>query len=103
MSKSFIPTRQTLVEGVPYYEDEEMGAALPALYQLLCASVADGKGRLGASLSLFAEQGRLKACIYDKSTSMVWFCTLDGSRGILEQVEGALQRGAGEWRVKRAR
>jgi hypothetical protein len=103
MPRSYVPTRFVKTEGEPYYEDEAFGEVMPALYQLLCASQADGRPRLGASLSLFAEHGRLKACIYDKSTSMVWFCTLDGSRGILEQVETALEKGAGEWRPKRAR
>lgn len=81
-----------------------MGEQYPALYELLCSSRdAQGNARLPASLSLFAEGGRLKACIADKSTSMVWFTTLDGSKGILEQIESSLQRGAGEWRPKKAR
>lgn len=103
MGKSYIPRRESLAQGTPFFEDAEFGQAMPALYQLLCASEHDGRPRLGASLSLFAEQGRLKACIFDKSTSMVWFLTLDGSKGILQQVETALQGGAGEWRPKKAR
>lgn len=104
MAKSYLPTRRQIVEGEPYFEDAEFGAAYPALYELLAASRgADGKGRLPASLSLFPEDGRLKACINDRTSGMVWFVTLDGARGLLEQVESCLQRDAGQWRAKRAK
>lgn len=104
MKRSFLPQRRNIIEGTPYYEDATMGETYPALYELLCSSRdAEGKARLAASLSIFVEGGRLKACIADKSTSMVWFTTLDGSRGILEQIESSLVRGAGEWRPRKAR
>jgi hypothetical protein len=104
MARSFLPSRRQVVEGEPYFEDAEFGAAYPALYELLASSRgADGKGRLPASLSFFAEDGRLKACVNDRTTGMVWFVTLDGTRGLLEQVESCLQAERGSWRVKKAR
>lgn len=104
MKRSFLPSRKAVIEGTPYYEDADMGERYPALYELLCSSQsADGKGRLPASLSLFAEGGRLKACISDRTTNMVWFVTLKGCEDVLGQIEQALERDAGEWRPKKAR
>lgn len=104
MAKSFLPTRRNQIAGEPYFEDAEFGAAYPALYELLASSQGpDGKCRLGASLSLFAEDGRLKVCVNDRTSGLVWFCTLESARGILEQVETLLQKEAGQWRLKRAR
>lgn len=104
MVRSYLPTRRQVVEGEPYFEDPEFGEAYPALYELMASSRGiDGKGRLAASLSFFPEDGRLKACINDRTTGMVWFVTLDGARGLLEQVESALQSGAGRWTAKRSR
>lgn len=103
MAKSFIPKRREMVAGEPHFESAAFGQAYPALYQLLAASTDGDRPRLPASLSFFAEQGRLKACIFDRSTSMVWFCTLNGSSDVLGAVEQALQDGSGEWRAKRAR
>lgn len=99
--RSFLPAKRDLSSLVLHYEDAEMAQAFPALYELLCHAKRDGRYRASARLSLFADEGRLKASIWDPDTSSVWFVTLDSFQGALEAIERLLQAGGGEWRVRK--
>lgn len=78
-----------------------MAQQYPALYQLLCVAKREQRYRAGARLSLFCDDGKLKASIWDPDTHQVWFATLDAFQGALEAVEKLLQDGRGEWRERK--
>jgi hypothetical protein len=99
---SYLPGPSSASPELLHYEDSHMAEALPALYQLLCLAKDEAKKfRPGATLTLYADQQRLKACIHDRHTCQVWFYTLDGSELILEALDAALRDGKGEWRQKK--
>jgi hypothetical protein len=99
---SYLPHGVKLSEMVSHYEYCDFAVAFPALYQLLThARDAAGQYRAGASLSIFCDGGKLKASIYDRATSMVWFHTLTSSERMIEAIEEALVAGKGEWRAKK--
>lgn len=97
---NFIPRRKNLAEIVTHYEDEDFALTFPALYQLLCHAKVDGRYRAGARLSLFCDQGKLKASVWDPDSHQVWFATLESFKGALEAVEALLAAGRGEWRER---
>lgn len=101
MGSPFIPKRKNLADVVTHYEDAEFSQAYPALYALLCHAKVDGQYRAGARLSIFADDGKLKASVWDPGSSQVWFATLDGFQGALEAIEGLLAAGRGEWRERK--
>jgi len=98
---SYFPRKRDLVNLMVHYEDDEMARQYPALYQLLMVAKRDGILRAGARLSLFADDQKLKASIWDPDTHSVWFATLESFCGALEAVEKLLQDGRGEWRVRK--
>ena len=101
---NYLPSARKISEIRCHYEDADFAESKPALYQLLCsARDAADVWRKGATLMLFADDGKLKATIHDPGTGQVWFATLSSSKGILEQVETLLQKGAGDWRQKRGK
>lgn len=101
MGSPFIPKRKNLADVVSHYEDAEFAQTYPALYALLCHAKVDGVYRAGARLSIFADDGKLKASVWDPGSNQVWFATLDAFCGSLEAVERLLADGRGEWREKR--
>jgi hypothetical protein len=104
MSKSrenYLPRRADLTTLVVHYEDHEMAQQYPALYQLMSQAKVDGRYRAGARLSLFCDDGKLKASIWDPDTAQVWFATLEGFQGGLEAIEALVKAGRGEWRARR--
>lgn len=100
---SFLPTRRNLSELQCHWEDSDAAQSHPAIYQLLSQAKVDGKYRAGAKLTLFADDGRLKASLYDPDTQQVWFGTLEALTGALEAIEGMLEAEKGEWRKCRDR
>lgn len=100
---SFLPRRVNLSELVCHWEDADAAQSHPALYQLLSQAKVEGKYRAGSRLTLFCDDQRLKASIFDPDTQQVWFGTLDGLRNALETIEELLQGGKGEWRKCRDR
>jgi len=99
--RSFFPQKRDLSSLVLHFECADFAQQFPALYELMCHAKRDGRYRAGARLSIFADEGKLKASVWDPDTSSVWFITLDGFAGALEAIEAALQRGGGEWRVRK--
>jgi len=100
---SYLPRKKDLAITVLHFESAEMGESYPALYDLLATAKRDGRWRAGARLSLFCDDGKLKASIWDPDTSQVWFITLDEFQGALEAIEGHLVAGRGEWRERKDR
>ena len=98
---SYLPRKRDLTSLLLPFESAEMGESYPALYELMALAKRDDRYRAGARLSLFCEDGCLKASIWDPDTSMVWFATLEGFQGALEAIEGMLAAGRGEWRQRR--
>jgi hypothetical protein len=98
---NFIPRRKLLSEVMTHYEDAEFAREYPAIYQLLCHAKVDGQYRAGARLSIFADDDKLKASIWDPASGQVWFCTLEAFKGALEAVEKLLEANRGEWRVRK--
>lgn len=98
---NFIPRKKDLAEVVTHYEDDAFSIAYPALYQLLCHARIDGRYRAGARLSLFCDEGKLKASVWDPDSHMVWFATLNEFAGALEAVERLLEENRGEWRERK--
>jgi hypothetical protein len=86
---------------VLHYEDSDFAENYPALYDLMTTAKRDGRYRAGARLSVFCDDGKLKASIWDPDTHQVWFSTLESFQGALEAIEVILQRGGGEWRERK--
>lgn len=100
-SANYLPRRRDLANVVLHWEDEEMAVRFPALYQLLCHAKVDGRYRASARLSIFCDEGKLKASIWDPDTHQVWFATLEAFSGALEAIEKLVADGRGEWRERR--
>jgi len=100
-TRNVIPRRKSLADLILHYEDADFAQQYPCLYQLLCHAKIDGRYRAGARFSLFCDDGKLKASIWDPDSSMVWFATLDAFQGSLEAVEALLADGRGEWRERK--
>jgi len=101
--KSYLPSKRLKALGEPHWEHAEFGEKYPALYELLTASKDGEKYRAGCRLTLFCEDGRLKAAIWDASTSQCWFSTLEDTTEPLGAIEAHLQAGKGDWREKRSK
>jgi len=94
-----LPTRTTTPRGTPHLSDESFLSDYPALGLILGASLdAAGKPRQGATVTVFAEDGSLKAVIRDRHERMALFLTLDPSTDPWGQIEVYLEKGADRWR-----
>ena len=98
---SYLPRQRTLDTLVSHYEDAEFATQFPALYDLLTTAKREGRFRAGARLSLFCDDGKLKASIWDPDTHQVWFATLDAFHDALIAIEAMLVSGRGEWRERK--
>lgn len=84
--------------------DEQMQAEYPALWEHLTSTrYDDGKPRKTMSMTLFCEEGKMKACLTDRDSSYVAFVSGDGLFDLLRVVEEALATGNVEWRKSRWR
>lgn len=98
---SYLPRVRDLASIATHYECDEFAQKFPALYDLLTTAKREGRYRAGARLSLFADEGKLKASVWDPDSHQVWFATLESFVGALEAIEKLLQDGRGEWRERR--
>jgi hypothetical protein len=58
----------------------------------------DGKPRVPGSITLFAEQGKLKACCNDKAMNRVGFVAADSLKELLDVLERKLADDSIDWR-----
>jgi hypothetical protein len=61
----------------------------------------DGSRRETSTLMLLIEDGWLKACLNDRANGCSLWVTGDALVAVLDALEGHLERGDGEWRVRK--
>lgn len=61
----------------------------------------DGSKRETSTLMLLVEDGWLKACLNDRAMGCSLWVTADTVEAALDALEGHLERGDGEWRVRK--
>lgn len=73
-----------------------------ALLEFLCASAyPTGEPRETGTVLIFAEDGRLKACVSDRDQDAVAFVSGSGLLSLLSFVEDNLREGALDWRTQK--
>jgi len=83
-------------------ERDAWAERFPRCYALFAESVGSlTPERLPATLTVFCDGGRLKACWSDRSTNMVLFLALDTAQGFWEQMETYLETHMDDWAPKR--
>jgi len=98
---SFLPRAPVAEDKAWHFYDEGFQAEFPALFELLAATTQDGKPRESASVTIYVDQGRLKAIVSDKSSKMTYFTTLSGSCHALAELDRNIQDGKGDWRKQK--
>lgn len=74
-------------------------AGFPELWSFVSATKwEEGTVRQPGSVTLFRDQGRLKAAFNDRDAGEVGFLTLDVQEPILAQLEEALREDSVDWR-----
>jgi hypothetical protein len=90
------------VKSLGDFVDERFSGLYPVLAEYLASgSYEDGSLRQTASLTLFTEDGRLKACLSDKDNGRVGFISADSFLGLLEALEVALSEDSMDWRASK--
>lgn len=72
----------------------------PALHEWLTEATLDGKPVFTATLLVFCEDGRWKACVGDRENDRSFFKSSESFQGLLEALEKALSDGSAEWRAR---
>lgn len=81
-------------------DDPWMASTYPTLWEwLTSAKYEDGAPRQTLSLTVFAEEGRVKACLSDRDNERVAFVTGDTMEGMLAAAERALRDDTADWRA----
>jgi len=71
----------------------------PTLMEYLTASsYEDGSARRPATLTVFCDQGQVKASVNDRDLDRVAFCTAETIEGLLVLLEDKLKTSSIEWR-----
>lgn len=105
MAGSFLPKkRATPLEGVSAVSLEgKLSRAYEALLTHIVATTwPDGSERQGSSLTLFVDEGALKACLNDKGNDLVAFVSAESLEGLLGALEAGLREDKLDWRPSRA-
>jgi len=85
----------------PSPEDDRLRQAMPALIShLVDAEYDDGSARLTSSLTVFSDQGVLKAALNDKDTGETLWVSAPGLHTLLATLERHLRDGTGDWRMR---
>lgn len=83
----------------PSDDDKRLADAYPAVHGYLTRSeFDDGTKRMTSSLTLFSDDGTLKAVLNDREAGESLWVTAAGLAGLLGALESHLQHGTGEWR-----
>jgi len=76
--------------------------SFPMLWDYLTTSVYDGgESRLTSSLTIFVQDGVLKACVNDRDLDRSAFFTGETMEDLLISVDDSLREDDCDWRVKR--
>ena len=99
------PTETERSEGASYkVQDPAFEARWPALFEYLTlSSWEDGSPRQTASLSVFCEDGRFKACLNDREGDRMFFVSSAVFEDLLGEVEESCFTGNADWRAMRRR
>lgn len=83
--------------------DEYLASNCPILFAFLCQRRVNGVRRKLGSITLFADENRLKFCLSDKDNSDVGFGTLSSAETVWSDVEAMLDNDTVEWRPQGGR
>lgn len=82
---------------------DSLSLSFPLVVQFLTlAAYGDGSRRVPGSITLFSDNGVLKACLNDKDGPLNAFVTGAGLGGLLESMERGLEQDRLDWRGPRA-
>lgn len=98
VKRSFLPTVKAPQTLEWLWANEKFEDKYPALFELLAKGIFEGQPRVGASVTLFASDGRLKACISDRETHQALWLTLEPFEDVLAEIELAIVQGKEAWR-----
>lgn len=101
-AKSFLPRAPEAKAASPYHwVSAEFSESYPAIFDLLATAKIDGEDRQGATITVFADAGKLKASIHDRHTDQSLFVTLDSPLGLWEALERYVVANPDEWRQRK--
>jgi len=96
--KSHLPERHVPKTVEWLWANEGFEQRYPILFELLAAGLYEGEPRVGATLTLFVSDGRLKVSLSDRHTEQVLYLTLEPFDDILAEVEVLLAKGGDAWK-----
>jgi len=100
--QSYLPKRpDQKAPTTHHWKDTAFAKDYPAVFSLLALAFIDGEDRKGATITLFADEGRLKFAIHDRHTEQSLFGTLDGPQDLWQSLEGYVLAHPDDWREKR--
>lgn len=68
--------------------------------EYLSLDLVEGKPRQTATLLVFVESGRWRACVNDRDSESSFFRSSESFLGLLESLESALSNGTADWRAR---
>jgi hypothetical protein len=78
--------------------DSEAVGHCPAVWGFLTQGLVAGKPRRTGTITVFAEDGKLKAAVTDRETGLVAFVSARTGRELLGIVDTGLRTGELDWR-----
>jgi len=92
--------RQANIPGVPGGLDQsDLAVRYPCLYEhLAVAQYDDGTARKLSTLTLFVDQGGIKACLNDRDQGLTGWISAESLAGLLDALETALADDRLDWR-----
>jgi len=93
--------RRPAVEALAALQDGgQFGKAYPGLWEHLSADhLADGSRRLLSTLTLFVDDGSVKACLNDRDQVLTGWAAGESVEAVLAALERGLQADSIEWRA----
>ena len=92
-----------LKKGPVYREpDAKLWDQIDNLRDLMCVDVIEGETRQTASVTLFVEEGVLKACIHAREEELSLFVSIR-ERDVLAALDDAVSKSDADWRRKETR
>jgi len=86
----------------PDFEDPQLEEQCPDVFQWLSCSEWKGRPRQLPTITLFVDQGRLKAVLNDRETEQTGFWTFRAVLGFWREIQDALCGENIEWRQSRS-
>lgn len=80
------------------FEDSDLEARYPIVYELLSRTRYKGEVRKTATISIFCQDGHLKAVLNDRETRKGCWVTLGSSEEVFADLEASLGSDSPNWR-----